>query len=98
MKIKELPISARAKVCLLNAGYEEVKDLKDVPDEQLLGIRNLNMKGVAEVRMIINNYFSENESLLNEHFNLTIDKKYLSLVDPIGNSCCTFYKTINEQI
>ena len=47
MKIQELSISARAKFCLLTAGYEELEDMKNITDEELLEIRNLNAKGVA---------------------------------------------------
>lgn len=50
MKIQELNISARARMCLLSAGYEEIEELKDTTDEELLKIRNLNAKGVLEIR------------------------------------------------
>lgn len=33
MKIRELDISARAKSCLLNAGYTDIEDLREVSDE-----------------------------------------------------------------
>ena len=61
MKIRELSISARAKGCLLTAGYEELEDLKDITDEELLEIRNLNAKGVAEIREKIEEYFAEED-------------------------------------
>lgn len=57
MKIRELDISARAKMCLLTAGYEDIEDLERVTDEELLNIRNLNGKGVAEIRATIDEYF-----------------------------------------
>lgn len=61
MKIRELSISARAKGCLLTAGYEELEDLKDITDEELWEIRNLNAKGVAEIREKIEEYFAEED-------------------------------------
>lgn len=61
MKIRDLNISARAKVCLLTAGYEELENLKDITDEELLEIRNLNAKGVAEIREKIEEYFAEED-------------------------------------
>ena len=64
MKIHELSISARAKVCLLTAGYEELEDMKDITDEELLEIRNLNAKGVAEIREKIEEYFAEEDSYI----------------------------------
>lgn len=42
MKIRELTISARAKTCLLAAGYEDIEELESITDEELLNIRNLN--------------------------------------------------------
>ena len=61
MRIQELSISARTKGCLLTAGYEELEDLKDITDEELLKIRNLNAKGVAEIREKIEEYFAEED-------------------------------------
>ena len=68
MKIHELSISARAKVCLLTAGYEELEDMKDITDEELLEIRNLNAKGVAEIREKIEEYFAEEDLMDFEDF------------------------------
>lgn len=62
MKIQELNISARARMCLLSAGYEEIEELKDTTDEELLKIRNLNAKGVLEIRRAIGEYELEKES------------------------------------
>ena len=58
MKIKEMNISARAKACLLRAGYEEVSELKDVPVSVLGQIQNMNQSCVNEVVSFINNYMS----------------------------------------
>ena len=62
MKIRELTISARAKMCLLSAGYEDIEDLELVPDEELIKIKNLNEKGVAEIRTVIDAYFTDDEN------------------------------------
>lgn len=48
-------------MCLLTAGYEDIEDLESVTDEELLSIRNLNEKGVAEIRAAIDEYFSEED-------------------------------------
>lgn len=61
MKIRELSISARAKMCLRTAGYEDIEDLENITDEELLKIRNLNEKGVAEIRKAINEYFTKED-------------------------------------
>ena len=61
MKIRELSISARARMCLLTAGYEDIEELRDITDEELLEIRNLNVKGVTEIRAAIEAYFIEEE-------------------------------------
>lgn len=65
MKIKEMNISARAKACLLRAGYEEVSELKDVPVSALGQIRNMNQSCVNEVVSFINDYkFSESNDVI----------------------------------
>ena len=77
MKIRELSISARARMCLLTAGYEDIEELRDITDEELLKIKNLNVKGVAEIREEIELYFFEKEyetekDLENEFEDITI--------------------------
>ncbi|MGN9055794.1 DNA-directed RNA polymerase subunit alpha C-terminal domain-containing protein [Bariatricus sp. HCP28S3_A7] len=61
MKIRKLTISARAKTCLLAAGYEDIEELESITDEELLNIRNLNRKGVAEIREAIDVYFASKD-------------------------------------
>lgn len=48
-------------MCLLTAGYEDIEELRDITDEELLEIRNLNVKGVTEIRAAIEAYFIEEE-------------------------------------
>lgn len=48
-------------MCLLTAGYEDIEELRDITDEELLEIRNLNVKGVTEIRAAIEEYFIEEE-------------------------------------
>lgn len=67
MKIRVLTISARTKMCLLTAGYEDIEELENVTDEELLSIRNLNEKGVAEIRSVIDEYFAEKDELEEEN-------------------------------
>ena len=65
MKIKEMTISARAKVCLLNAGYEEVSDLEDVPASSLRKIKNMSQSCVNEVMSFMIDYMkSENHEIV----------------------------------
>lgn len=85
MKIKELPISARAKVCLLNAGYEDVDDLKEISNVQLLCIRNLGKKGATEVRTFIEGYFDE-EDEADEVIGSSVDTK----IEELGFSAKTY--------
>ena len=54
MKIRELTISARAKTCLLAAGYEDIEELESITDEELLNIRNLNRRELQKfVRLLM---------------------------------------------
>lgn len=65
MKIKEMNISARAKACLLKAGYEDVSELKNVPVSMLSQIRNMNQSCVDEVVSFISNEnFSDNYDII----------------------------------
>ena len=75
MKIIELNISARSKHCLLNAGYKDVEDLRDVSDETLSEIRNLNQACVAEIRKAIVEYFSTNDVIISSVIQTEIKKK-----------------------
>lgn len=68
MKIRELSISARSKACLLSAGCENLEDLRNVTDGELLEIRNLNRKCVAEIRKAIEDYFQEDLNELEIYF------------------------------
>lgn len=54
MTIREMNISARAKSCLMGAGYTEVDDIRNLSDEELLAIRNLNQRCVEEIRTALN--------------------------------------------
>ncbi len=50
MKIRDMNISARAKSCLLRAGYIDSSELKELTEEQLLSVKNLNQNCVNEIR------------------------------------------------
>lgn len=43
MKIADFNISARAKSCLLRAGYSDIEDLQGISNDILLNIKNINM-------------------------------------------------------
>ena len=66
MTIRELTISARSKSCLMSAGYKEVEDLRNVSDETLLAIKNLNQACVTEIRDALNEIFNIQSSEENE--------------------------------
>ena len=61
MKIRDMNISARAKSCLLGAGYIFASEIMNLTDEQLLSIRNLNEKCLEEIREALDNYSPEDE-------------------------------------
>ncbi|MGN9017537.1 DNA-directed RNA polymerase subunit alpha C-terminal domain-containing protein [Lachnospiraceae bacterium HCP1S3_C3] len=71
MKIKDLGISARARSCLLNAGYEDVCEIRCIGYDDLKKIRNLNDKCIEEILREI--------QFLNETvFSQTINKNTIS--------------------
>lgn len=41
MKIADFNISARAKSCLLRAGYSDIEDLQGISNDILLNIKNI---------------------------------------------------------
>lgn len=80
MNIKELNISARAKSCLLSAGYKDIGDLQGIGDEVLLEIKNLNQTCVCEIRNAINSYLGKNkcrdQESITEEINTVIKKQF----------------------
>ena len=64
MKIRDLAISARARGCLISAGYTTLEEITELTDDDLLGIRNLNGKCVKEIRNVINEY--KHDSVIDE--------------------------------
>lgn len=66
MKIKELDISARARACLLNAGYSEVNEILNLSDEELMSIRNFNDRCVKEIRDLIDKIYVDGFSKKND--------------------------------
>ena len=50
MKIRELDISARARHCLLAAGYEYLSELRCLSDEDFLEIHNFNQSCLDEIK------------------------------------------------
>lgn len=78
MKIREWGISARAKACLLNAGYVEVEELEAIGVDELKEIRNLNQSCVDEIVEALEVYFeydeidfTEEEDLLDDEIDFT---------------------------
>lgn len=105
MKIQELNISARARMCLLSAGYEEIEELKDITDEELLKIKNLNVKGVLEIREKIEEYFDDfidfDDYYEDEFEDITIfqsDERIGVIIEFCGLEFDTVSETININI
>ncbi len=77
MRIRDWNISARAKYCLLNAGYTDVDELADITEDQLLEIRNLNQKGAQEIL----NALAEGGFVSNEGFSDTTEDEIDKFID-----------------
>ncbi len=63
MTIREMDISARAKSCLMGAGYKYVYEIEDMSDEDLLNIRNLNEKCLEEIKEALKDYSFEDDNI-----------------------------------
>ena len=87
MKIRELNISARSRSCLLNAGYTDVEDLKDIDDDTLLSIKNLNQTCVAEIRNVIIEYFSVGDELSETKISDSLTKVNINYMGFSSDSC-----------
>jgi len=57
MNIKEMNISARAKSCLLNAGYKDIEDIKDLTESELSDIHNISDKVKEEILQAVTDYY-----------------------------------------
>ncbi len=55
-KIEDLEISKRAKTALLNAGYVTIKDITELTEEELKGIRGLGVKSLEEVVAVLDGF------------------------------------------
>lgn len=74
-------------MCLLNNGYENIEDLIDITDIQLKKIRNLNEKGIEEIRTVIKDYLIPDTSLDEENNNNNDNiKNSIILVDETQDS------------
>ena len=62
MNIKDMNISARAKSCLLNAGYKDIEDIKDITESDLSQIHNVSDKVKVEILQAVEDYFINIES------------------------------------
>lgn len=49
MKIRDMSISARAKSCLLRAGYTDSTEIEDLSDDDLLAIKDMNKTCIDEI-------------------------------------------------
>ena len=101
MLIRDLDISARAKSCLLNAGYNEIEEILEMSNEELLNIhKNINDNCVLIVREAINNYKSheaESTCLLSaEKSNNDIQEKGINELEEIDETACVLYDDLDE--
>lgn len=70
MKIRDLDLSVIVKAGLRRAGYEDVEELRDLADEKLLEIRNMNKESIRIIRKTLKEISSlkeENESSVNDN-------------------------------
>jgi len=77
VKIREMNTSARARSCLLSAGYMYVSEIISMTDEEFLKIHNLNRKCLEEIRKVLDSYTWDDEE--REYLNSQI--RYLSSID-----------------
>ena len=69
MRILDMDISARAKSCLLRAGYTDSNEIRQLSDEDLLSIKNLNQNCVDEIRDALNKNEKESDQRIIENDN-----------------------------
>lgn len=53
MLISEWEVSTRTRTCLINAGYKEVEEIRDLRDEDILAIKNLNELCLSEIKQAL---------------------------------------------
>ena len=78
MKIRDMNISARAKSCLLRAGYTDSTEIEGLSDDDLLAIKNLNQNCVDEIRKTLHGD-DDNEEANSISFESNIDELKLSI-------------------
>ncbi len=61
MNIREMNVSARAKSCLISAGYTSTEEVLSLSEQELLSIKNLNQKCVDEIREALRELSDENQ-------------------------------------
>ena len=59
--IYDMNISARAKSCLLRAGYKNVSEIKNITNEEFLSIHNLNERCLVEIKEALKECIVEDE-------------------------------------
>jgi len=99
--IRDLDISARAKSCLLNAGYNEIEEILEMSNEELLNVhKNMNDNCVLNVREAINNYKSHEADstclLCAEKSNNDIQEKGINELEEIDETACVLYDDLDE--
>ena len=78
MKIADLNISARAKSCLLRAGYLDIEELEGISDDTLLEIKNFNYACIDELREAMNDLQLRNgESTKTRIHQLATNKEFM---------------------
>lgn len=104
MKIADLNISARAKSCLLRAGYSDIKELERISDDMLLEIKNFNYACIDELREAMNDLQLRNsESTKTRIYQLTTNKEFMIAKNIMIESECNsarnqFYNLFSNMI
>jgi hypothetical protein len=62
MLISEWKVSARTRTCLINAGYKEVEEIRDLRDEDILAIKNLNELCLSEIKLALSKLECKNSN------------------------------------
>lgn len=105
MKIADLNISARAKSCLLRAGYSDIEDLQGISNDILLNIKNINLNCVSEIRNAIDSlqsmkdneelrYLTDNSDLYMHQIN---DKQSVTILEKQSSTICALKELLIKK-
>lgn len=86
MKIDDMDFSCRTYNCLRRAGIETAEELLIMSDEKLMQVRNLNSKGLAEIREKMKSYeIQRAASIIQKAFSDKDSEMYKALTESIAS-------------